>query len=592
MSLILTAAIWAVLPVASERLDPVTVTATRRPQPRTSVLADVTVIERTEIEASQAPDLLELLRWQPGVDLARTGGSGQSTSLFLRGSNSNHVLFLVDGVRVASSNTGAAAFEHLALDQIERIEIVRGPRASYYGSDAIGGVIAITTRERQGPGLLIRSGSQGRAAAAAAYGFDGERGAFSVQLGGEHYDGFSAQTPDGFGYDPDDDGYCNSNLALRGRLALGDQQLGFSALATRADVEFDQGESDVDQHALALTLDGPLAAHWSHRMTLGNARDDLQTPVYFSRFATRRSQLDWIHQLGLAGDQHLVFGLNLQRERGLSATIGAAAPDYAETLQHQALFVGWQGSSGLWDHELVLRHDEHERFGGKLTAQAALGWRFNSGRVYANWGQGFRAPNLNELYSPGFGGAFIGNAALDPERSRSLEFGVEASAGGVEWGANAYRTRIDGLIAFEGGQNFQAINISRAAIDGLELMASRQWQRWSLNGQWTWQDAENAGTGADLLRRPARKAALDFGYRFDGGLRLSADLGYASERRDFGGSLHAYTLLGLRADWPLSAQWSLGARLANLSDREYQWAAGFAAPGREFIVNLRWEAQP
>lgn len=592
MSLMLTAAIVAALPAASARLDAITVTATRRPQAQQRVLADVSVIERAEIEASQAPDLLELLRWQAGVDLARTGGSGQSSSLFLRGSNSNHVLFLVDGVRIASTNTGAAAFEHLPLDQIERIEIVRGPRASYYGSDAIGGVIAITTRERQGAGLLLRAGSQGRAAGALGYGVSGDRGALSLQLGGEHYDGYSAQTPEGFSYDPDDDGYRNRNLALRGRLQAGSQQLGFSALATRADVEFDQGETAVDQHVLALTLDGPLGADWQHHLSLGSARDDLLTPVYYARFATRRTQLDWIHDVGLGADQHLVFGLNLQRERGLSATIGASAPDYAESLQHRAAFIGWQGSVGNWDQELVLRHDDHERFGGKATAQAALGWRFEQGRLYGSWGEGFRAPNLNELYSPGFGGLYAGNAALAPERSRSLELGVEATLASTQWGANVYRTRIDDLIAFEGAGNFQAINIARAAIDGLELSAHRRWDQWSLGAQLTWQDAENARTGTALLRRPARKAALDLGYRFDGGLQLGADLGYASARRDVSRELPGYALFGLRADWPLSPQWTLGARLANANDREYQWAAGYAAPGREFIVNLRWEAQP
>lgn len=174
MSMFLTAALLAALPAATpETLDTVTVSASRRPQAAAEALADVSVIERAQIEASGAPDLLELLRGLAGVDLARGGGSGQQTSLFLRGSNSNHTLFLVDGVRVNSANTGAAAFEHLPLDQIERIEIIRGPRASYYGSDAIGGVIAISTREHTGPSMLLRAGSHGRAAAAAAWGVSG-----------------------------------------------------------------------------------------------------------------------------------------------------------------------------------------------------------------------------------------------------------------------------------------------------------------------------------------------------------------------------------------------------------------------------------
>src|SRR6185295_7360273 len=132
------------LPVAvrAQQAEPqptIEVTASRVAETVDASLADVSVITRSEIEASVAPDLLELLRLQPGVDVVRTGGAGQQTSVFLRGSNSNHVLVLVDGVRVASANTGAFAFENLPLDAVERIEIVRGPRASYWGSDAIGG---------------------------------------------------------------------------------------------------------------------------------------------------------------------------------------------------------------------------------------------------------------------------------------------------------------------------------------------------------------------------------------------------------------------------------------------------------------------
>src|SRR5689334_20055131 len=135
------------------------VTATRVAQTVDATLAGVSIIEREQIDASGAPDLLELLRLQPGVELARTGGSGQQTSVFLRGSNPNHVLVLVDGVRVASANTGAFAWEQLPLDAVERVEIVRGPRASYWGSDAIGGVIQIFTRKLTGPRLSARYGS-------------------------------------------------------------------------------------------------------------------------------------------------------------------------------------------------------------------------------------------------------------------------------------------------------------------------------------------------------------------------------------------------------------------------------------------------
>lgn len=593
MSVSLTVALLAALPMSTpeaEALDAVTVTASRRPQAAADVLAEVSVIDRAQIDASGAPDLLELLRRQPGVDLARTGGSGQQTSLFLRGGNSNHVLFLVDGVRVASANTGAAAFEHLPLDQVERIEIIRGPRASYFGSDAISGVIAITTRERSGASALLRVGSHGRTAAAAAFGASSERGAFSVQLGGEEYDGFSASLPGAFGYDPDDDGYSHRNLGLRGRYELGSQRLGFSALATRQDVEFDQGETAVDQHALAATLEGPLASGWMHRLTLGGARDDLDTPAYFARFLTRRQNLDWVHDVAVAGDQHLVFGANLQREHGRNLdTFAGPVSVFDESLSHQAGFVGWQGVRGAFEYEGALRYDDHETFGGETTAQAALGWRFESGRVYANWGQGFRAPNLNELYSPGYGGLFGGNPDLEPERSRALELGLDLRLGATTLGINGYRNDIDELIAYQGGETFQAINVARARIDGVELSFEQRIDAWTLAANTTWQDARDADTGNDLLRRPARKANVDLGYALSESLRLGAGVIYASSRQDFDGELPAYTVLDLRADWAISAAWHLTARLGNAFDREYSLASGFATAGRELTLTLRWE---
>jgi vitamin B12 transporter len=212
--------------------------------------------------------------------------------------------------------------------------------------------------------------------------------------------------------------------------------------------------------------------------------------------------------------------------------------------------------------------------------------------VYASWGEGFRAPNLNELYSPGFGGLFAGNPNLDPERSRSLELGLEARLADFDWGLNAYRTRIDGLIAFQGGSIYQAVNIARAAIDGVELTARRSFGDWQLNANATWQDPRDARSGSALLRRPARKAYVDLAYQWDERFSISGDLGYTSERSDFAGDLRAYALLGVSANWTLSSDWQLGARLSNLTDHEYRWARGFAAPGRELLLSVSWYANP
>jgi vitamin B12 transporter len=365
--------------------------------------------------------------------------------------------------------------------------------------------------------------------------------------------------------------------------------LSFSGLATEQDVEFDQGVTDVRQHAIALKVEGDLGAGWSHRLTLGGARDDLDTPAYAAQFSTRRENLDWVHDVTVAGNQQLVFGVNVQDERGSNVDTFAGATVYSADLTHYAGFVGWQGAHGDFDHELAVRHDDHQTFGGESTGQAAIGWNYTGGRVYLSWGQGFRAPNLNELYSPGFGGLFAGNPDLDPERSNSLELGLDHRFGDVDFGANLYRTRIGDLIAFQGGETFQAVNVARAAIDGLELTLDRQFDAWRFGANATFQDARDADSDRELLRRPDRKYNVELGYRFANGINLAGEAGYASDRQDFDGTLDAYTLVALRADWSFAEHWNLGARLGNTLDEEYSLASGFATPPREFIVTLRWE---
>jgi vitamin B12 transporter len=567
----------------------VVVTASRRTQTVDDTLSSVTVLTRADIERSQAPDLLDLLRLQAGVDLSRTGGPGQSTSLFLRGTNSNQVLVLIDGVRVASSNSGQFDFAHLPVEQIERVEIVRGPRASWWGSDAIGGVIQVFTRDPAGASASARAGSYGRYGATAAFGARGDAGTFGVALGLDSMDGYSAQNERGFGYDPDDDGYHNRNASLRGTLALGTQTLGASLLRTDADVEFDEGRTDALNQSVGIALSGPLAARWTHALTAGHAREDLDTPAFFGVFESRRETLDWQHALAAADATTVSFGVNYVHEAGASIDTFGGSAAYDRSRSNRALHAGVAHEAGPFDVELAGRHDDSSTFGGESTFQAAAGWRFDGGRLFASYGEGFRAPTLSELYFPGFDGLFAGNPDLDPERSHSAEFGADwTPAAGLTLGARAYRTRVRNLIAFE-GPNLSAINIGRAAIDGVELAAAFARDAWRVDAHATFQDAENRDTGLDLLRRPARKLAASATCTPIDDLDVGVEGLLASERRDFGASLPGYGLLNLRVAWRFAPAWRLDARVENVLDKDYELAAGFNTPGRSAQVALVWQ---
>jgi len=353
----------------------VQVTATRMAQTVDASLADVTVITRADIEASGAADLYDVLRSQAGVDLARSGGPGEQTALFLRGTNSNHVLVLVDGVRIASTGTGGVDFSLLPLDAIRRIEIVRGPRAAYWGSDAIGGVIQIFTRKLQGPSAAVQYGSYDDASASAGIGQRNERGGFSVQAGIRHVRGFSAENPDGFGYNPDDDGLRNRNFAASGDLKLGTQTLSANALYSDSVNEFDQGVSHVIEQDLGAALAGNITPGWYQRLQLGSARDDLDTPAFFELFRSRRQGATWLNIITLTPDQSLTAGVERVHESGQNLDTFARADVYDTSRDNTAAFAGWNGHLQGFDWELAARRDHNSVFGGATTGSAAAGYR-------------------------------------------------------------------------------------------------------------------------------------------------------------------------------------------------------------------------
>lgn len=570
----------------------IVVTATGVAQTVDATLADVSIIDMADIEASGAADVYDLLQLQAGVDIVRSGGPGTQTNVFLRGTNSNHVLVLIDGVRVASLNTGAFAWEQLPLDVVERIEIVRGPRASIWGSDAIGGVIQIFTRKLDGGAAAVRVGSYGDSAASGGIGHWRDGQGFSINAGIRHVRGFSAQNPQGFSYDPDDDGERNRNLSARGAVHVGSQTLSGSGMFSDSTVEFDQGVSHNIEQAMGLRLSGNLGRGWSHQLMLGDAREDLSTPAFATHFRSRRHSLGWRNRIDLGGQNYLVAGVDLLHERGASMDTSSNTETYGGKRDNQALYASWHGSAGQLDWQLAGRHDHNSVFGNANTGSAALGFAMSKAwRVSGSWGQGFRGPNLNEQFSPGYGGYYAGNPLLVPERSRSTEIGLEwTPTADFNLRLGRYRTDIDQLISFTGGDDFQAENIARARIDGSELELS--WQRgpWHGRANATWQKARDLQTGTRLLRRPDRKASMVVSRHiadvFDAGLEWQG----VGPRPELGGELAGYGLLNARLSWPLARGLDLHLRGQNLLNRDYTVLRGFNTPGRSFWLQLAWRA--
>jgi len=574
-------------------LPDVVVTATRVETPRSDVLAAVTVLDRAAIERSQAADLVELLGRQPGIDIVRTGGPGSLSTINMRGGNSNHTLVLIDGLRVNSAVQGLFDLAHLPLAQVERIEIVRGPRAALWGSDAIGGVVQVFTRDNDAF-FEANAGSYGRRGADAGLGF-GTDARFGLAAGVESIEGFSASD-----FDPDDDGYDNRHASARFSAPLGDHRLSGSARVSDADVEYDNGESDVRDWQAGLRLAGTLRPGWTHEVLVGHSYDEVAStsPGFDFAFASDRDSVDWLHRFAPSANQQWQVGVNWSREDGF-AEDSFLGENYDLGRRNTGVFAAWSGARGAHRGELSLRHDDNSQFGGATTANAAWGWNIaDSLRLRASWGEGFRAPNFNELYYPGFGGGFFaGNENLRPERSRSSELGLDWTPSAAHaLGLSLYRMRVADLIVFEGEDFSDAVNLDRAALDGAELDYRWQGGAWSFTGNATWQRAWNLDDDVALLRRAPRKAHASVDYRFGNGALVGVDADAVAARPDLSFdtfpatriALGGYGLVHVRASWPLAAGWELEARVENLFDREYELARSFNTPGRGGVLRVRW----
>ncbi|GAB4190338.1 MAG: TonB-dependent vitamin B12 receptor [Wenzhouxiangellaceae bacterium] len=573
---------------AQVELEPTVVTATRQNQSLDDTLAAVTLIDRAQIERSQAQDMSELLRTVPGIDLVRSGPRGTQTSLFMRGTNSNQVLVLIDGVRVSEAANGLFTWEHLALAQIERIEIVRGPRAAYYGSDAVGGVIQIFTRRGQGIDLTVGGGSFSTRRGSLSLG--GSRGAVDGRLTLSHdqSEGFSAQNENGFSFDPDNDGYRNFSLTAGGGYDFGGGRLSLSLYHSDAEADFDAGVSDNLQQNIALQLVLDQGGRWRHQARAGFVHNQLDTANAFggSEVETQRWDFSWLSGYRLSDSLEAQLGADFY------TVDGEASGSFDESRDNLGVYTGLSWNHRNHDIAASIRLDDDNRFGSEFSGQLAWGWRISQAwRFSASYGRSFRAPNFNQLFSPGFGGLFAGNPELEPETGDSFEFGLRYRQDDHQADVRWFQNDLNELIDFS-GVDFQAVNVQEARARGVEI--SYQWtpRNWRIDAQATLQDTENRMTGAELLRRPDHKASVVIERQLGSGHWLGGEMIYIGERDDFGGiTLDEYFLLNLRGRLQLTPQWRLQARVENLLDEAYQPAQGFNGQGRSVFIELGWSGQ-
>jgi len=583
------------------------VTATRVEQPLTDLVGDISIVDRASIERSGATGVADVLARLPGIEMVRNGGVGGTTSVYIRGAESRFTAVYIDGVRIDSQSTGGATWESIPLSQIDRIEVLRGPAAAVYGSDAVGGVIQLFTRRGEAgvsPSVGVGIGSHNLKHLEA--GVSGATGGFDYSLGiaRDSSDGINASVgPD---FNPDRDGYRSASANARLGFQINPQQrLEATVLTSSLNAAYD---------AFGYDPTAPVDDRSKYRLnTAGLTWTSQWTDVWKTRIFMTDSSSRYATEPSFYLTETKLRGYLFQNEFRLGAGLFTAALERREDALTNAPGVGLYGSPGLHGDrsqnalalgynfvqgphaiQVNVRRDDDSEFGGRDTGSLAYGYSLTSNwRATASVGTAFRAPTLYQRYSE------YGVAGLKPEESRNAEVGLRYTDVGTTAGVVVYRNKVRNLIDFDYGSTAcQSLygcfaNTTRAQYQGVTLSGSQKLSIVTLRGSIDFQDPRNLDTDTLLVQRSRRHASLGADVRF-GTWTLGAEVQasgvrYANDANTQ--SLHGYGLVNLSASVPLT-QLSPGltfiARIDNLTDRDYQLIQNYTTLGRTFYAGLKW----
>ncbi|MDG5976441.1 outer membrane cobalamin receptor protein [Hydrogenophaga taeniospiralis CCUG 15921] len=577
-------------------LPEVVVTATRSDTRADILLSDVVVIEAEAIRQASGRSLSELLTRTAGLQMSSNGGLGKQSGLFVRGTETRHVLLLIDGVRYGSSTSGAASWDNIPLSAIERIEVLKGPASALYGSDAVGGVVQVFTRRGEPgfhPSASVTLGSYGHRGANAGLSGGSETFTYSLNAGTVRETGFSATNPDvSFGgHNPDNDRFDQDtgSASMRWKLAPGwttDAQFTQASGSSG----FDRGPGDFDVHSDAVTrvLGWGLERQWSPqaRTQLRLSRSDDRSTSFeelsTSRFDTAQTQLtlqnDWKTPLGNA-----IVGFDAVKE-----SVDSTQAYAVNSRTTRALFAGLQGEAGRHLWQANLRRDENSQFGGATTGVASYGFQLTPHwRPHLAYGTSFKTPSFNTLYwvSP----FFVGNPSTQPERGKNREFGLTYNRDAHEVKLTRFDNRVRGFITTQPVVE----NVPQARIEGWSLVYAASAGAWSWSTQLELLDARNLANGRKLQRRADKTLTASLDHQL-GAWTWGASLLAMSGRFDDAANtvaLAGFATLDLHTQYRLDPNWSLNLRLNNLADKAYETARGYNQPGRAAYVTVDWRPQ-
>ena len=573
---------------SAEEQSPIIVTATRTAQTADESLASVTVITSEQIAQQQPNDLHELLTGISGIDIANSGGIGKSTSIYMRGTNASHVLFLVDGVRIGSATLGTPSIQDIPVDLIERIEIVRGPRASLYGSDAIGGVIQIFTKKgskKETASITISSGSYKTRKLLANISASAGSTKYNVSASQLETEGFNALKTS----DQDLDGYNNSSIGLNVKHSISDKSyLDFNFQQSKGLNEYDDSytASNIKKAEFVQQITGikyyvPVSTNWN--MTISSSQsedrsDNFTNAKFVSKFNTTKTNALWQNDITVSDNQLLTFGVDFLNDSVVSST------NYNKTSRdNSAVFIQHQLNGDSNDLQIALRNDNNQSFGAHLTGNLAWGYNFsNKFRAIASYGTGFKAPTFNNLYYPS-----SGNPNIKPEESESFEIELRGKYTKTKWGISLYQNNISNLIVYP-APTYAVTNVGSTRINGVDFSLSTQLAGWNTQLEASFLDPRNTDTNKFLARRTQQSLRLNLDKRsgkWTTGLSIISQ-GYRFDDTKNTKRLDGYNLITLRASYAVSKKMSIKWKIENLFDAQYETAKNYSNPGVSGYISI------
>ncbi|MGE8322697.1 MAG: TonB-dependent receptor domain-containing protein [Pseudomonas sp.] len=584
------------------KLPDVLISASRQVESRTTTSAANTVFTRADIDRLQPTTVTDLLSRVPGVQVAPTGGRGSLPGIFIRGTKAAQSLVLVDGVRIANATSGDSGLQFLDVDQIERVEVLRGSRSAVYGSDAIGGVIQIFTRRSSGPGLQprLRMAAGSNQTFQRSLGLSGGNGATRFNLGAslDETAGIDSTGPS-FASDGDHDAYRNKSLNLSLSHTFGERfEAGLNLLDSRGRHEFDEPRganpqepySDFAVSSIGSYLDAQVSEQWNARFELAHSenRDDSRDKLSQSSapFNTYRDQASWQNTLALDERNSLLLGGDWYEDR-----VHASADFTEDSRWNRAVFAQHRFHGEDFSSEIGLRHDTNQQFGGQTTWSGSLTVPLNTANdLLLSYSEGFRAPTFNDLYYPGYN-----NPDLKPEHSKSYELQWRSQlSASSKLETSLYRTDLRDAIEY----SEKPESVGAARINGFEMALSQEWNGWTSQLGLALIDPRNRENGHTLPRRARRTLSLDIDRQFD---RFAFGATWQTVSSSFNDEantdpISGYGVLGLRGSWAASRELTLDLKLQNLLDKQYSRTHynhlgnnyGYREEGHTWLFSATW----